>query len=162
MGKLTDILGGNSGFFNNWNDVKAAGDFGPLPPGTYVCHIANGETGESRVKETPCYKLTFRVLEGEFTGRLLWYEIWLTEAAKPQAKRDFDKLNITDPQRQLKQPFPPDCVRCRVKVVIHKDDVGNEHNKVKSFDVIGVDDPPKADPFAPNDKGEPSLGGPAT
>jgi len=161
MGKLSDIIGGNSDFFNNWNDVKAADDFWPLPPGTYVCHIAKSELSESRVKQTPCYTLTFRVIEGEFAGRLLWHEIWLTEAAKAQAKRDLDGLGIKDPKNQLKQSLPLDCVRCRVKAVIRKDDNGNERNKVKSFEVIGIDTP-KADPFAPKDGGEPSTGGPTS
>ena len=152
MGKLTDILGASSGFFNNWNDVKAAGDFGPIPPGTYVCHIAKGELAKSKLKQTPCYTLTFSVIEGDFTGRLLWHEIWLTELAKPQAKRDFEKLGITDPEHQLDQPIPPG-IRCRVKAVVHKDDTGNEHNKVKTFEVIGIDTP-KADAFAPKDDGE--------
>lgn len=159
--KLTDILAGNGGFFNNWDQVKAAGDFGPLPPGTYVCHIAKSELSESRVKQTPCYTLTFRVIEGDFASRLLWHEIWLTESAKPQAKRDFDKLGITDPKNQLKQSLPPDCVRCRVKAVIHKDDNGNEQNKVKSFDVIGIDTP-KADPFSPGGSTEALSGGPSS
>ncbi|RLT21494.1 MAG: hypothetical protein DWI29_01885 [Planctomycetota bacterium] len=160
MGKLTDILGSNSGFFNNWTDVKAADDFGPIPPGTYVCHITKGELATSRRKQTPCYTLTFRVIEGDFVGRLLWHEIWLTLAAKAQAKRDFDKLSFTDPERQVEQPIPPDRIRCRVKVVIHKDDNGTEHNNVKSFEVVGIDTP-KADPFAPG-AGESSTGGPAT
>ena len=160
MGKLTDILGASSGFFNDWNNVKAAGDFGPLPPGTYVCHISKGELATSRRKLTPCYTVTFSVIEGEFVGRLLWHEIWLTDAAKPQAKRDFEKLGINDPERQLEQPIPPG-IRCRVRAVIHKDDLGNEHNKVKSFEVVGIDKP-EADPFAPQGTGESSTGGPAT
>lgn len=159
MGKLTNILGDNSDFFNDWDDVKAADSFGPLPPGTYVCHIVKGEPGESRRKQTPCYTLTFKVLEGEFIGRLLWHEIWLTEAAKQIAKREFDKIGFTDPKHQMKQPIPPDRIRCRVKAVIHKDDSGTEHNSVKDFVVIGIDTP-KADPFAPG-AGETATGGPA-
>ena len=161
MGKLSDILSDSSDFFNNWNDVKAADSFGPLPPGTYVCHIVKGEPGESRRKQTPCYTLTFRVIEGEFVGRFLWHEIWLTDAAKAIAKREFDKLGFNDPKRQMRQPIPPDRIRCRVKAVIHKDDGGNEHNTVKDFDVIGIDTP-KADPFAPGGSTEGTSGGPAS
>ena len=41
MGRLSDILNGSSGVFNDrWNNTQAAGDFGPVPRGEYLCHVS--------------------------------------------------------------------------------------------------------------------------
>lgn len=149
MGKLTDILaaGGQSGddFKANWNATDAAGEFAPLPPGWYVCRAESGELDASQ-KGTPGYKLTFRVLDGDFTGRKLWHDLWLTPAALPMSKRDLAKLGIDEPAK-LEQPFPPG-IRCRVQIALRRDDDGTERNEVKRFEVIGID-PPEPDAFAP-------------
>ena len=145
---LSDILRGNGNFFDGWDDVKAADDFGPVPPSEYVTHLLTSEPFEAKSKGTPGFKLTFKIIEGEYTGRLLWYDIWLTVAAKAQAKRDFAKLGITNPKVQLERPLPQG-IRCKCKVALRKADDGEEYNKVKSFAVVGIDKP-EVDPFAPD------------
>ena len=50
---------------------------------------------------------------------------------------------------QLEQPLPQG-IRCRVKLALRKDDDGSEFNRVRRFEVIGVDKP-EADAFAPAD-----------
>ena len=67
----------------------AAGDFGRVPRGEYVCHVTQGELESSRTKGTPGYKIEFTILDGDFKGRKLWLDCWLTPAALPQSKRDF-------------------------------------------------------------------------
>ena len=147
MGKLSDILNGHSGDFNDvWDNTAAAGDFGPLPRGEYVCHATNGELEASRTKATPGYKIEFTVIEGDHKGRKVWHDCWLTPAAMPQSKRDLGKLGISSPA-QMEQPLPR-WFRCKVVVVLRKDDDGVERNRVRSFEVIGIDKP-ETDPFAP-------------
>ena len=152
MGKLSDILKGNGDYFNNWDAVKPAGDFGLLPRGVYVCHWTKGELENSRSKGTPGYKLEFTVIEGEHKGRKLWHDLWLTEAAKPQTRRDLDRLAITDPKNQLDKPIPK-WIRCNVTVVVRLGDDNVERNKVQTFDVVGLDKP-VADAFAPKPPGD--------
>ena len=148
MGKLSDIL--NEGDGNRlrqaWGETEAAEDFAPLPAGEYVARIIGGELCNSSKKSTPGYKLTFKVLEGEHTGRQFWHDIWLTPAALPMAKRDLGKLGVTSLE-QLDNPLPSG-MRCAVKLVLRKDDDGTEYNKVRRFDVIGIDKP-EPDAFAP-------------
>jgi len=152
MGRLSDILNGSSGGFNDvWNSTTAAGDFGPVPRGEYVCHVTKGELETSRTKGTPGYKVEFVVIDGEFKGRKLWLDCWLTPAALPQSKRDLGKLGITTPE-QMEQPLPRG-IRCKVQVTVRRDDDGTEQNRVRSFEVIGID-PPEADPFAPLPSGD--------
>lgn len=151
MGKLTDILGNNGGFDdfrNRWNETEAADEFGPLPPGEYVAHIIGGDLEQSRSKGTPGYKLTFKVIEGDYAGRQFWHDVWLTPAALPQAKRDLGKLGVSD-LAQLEQPLPR-FIRVKAKVVLRRDDDGAEYNRVRRFDVIGLDTP-EQDEFAPAD-----------
>ena len=156
MGKLSDILNGNgSGFNAVWESTEAAGDFGAIPRGEYVCHVTTGELESSRTKSTPGYKIEFTILDGEFKGRKLWHDCWLTPAALPQSKRDLGKLGITSPA-MLERPLPRG-IRCKVTAVLRKGDDGVERNRVRSFEVIGIDTP-ETDPFAPptGDAAEPS------
>jgi len=118
------------------------------------------ETGKTR--GTPGAKLTFRVCEGEYTGRQFWHDIWLTEAALPMAKRDLAKLGVVSLD-QLERPLPRG-IRCLCKLVLRRGDDGAEFNKLRSFAVVGID-PPEADAFAPTDEpppGEPDAAAVAT
>lgn len=155
MGTLSDIFSaGNGGNIDDlWNKTAAADEFGPLPPGTYECRLEKGELRQTRTGK-PEYVLTFKVLEGEYKYGLVWHSLYLTEAALPMAKRDLGKLGVTTPE-QLEQPIPSG-IRCKVRVVLHRGDDGTERNRVRSFEVLGVD-PPEVDPFAPEPTGPASL-----
>ena len=145
--RLSDIITGDRNFGDRWNATAAADDFAPLPAGEYVAHAIGGELFNSRTG-TPGYKLTLQVCEGEHAGRRLWADLWLTDAALPQSKRDLAKLGVTSPQ-QLEQPLPQG-IRCRLKVTLRTADDGTQYNAVRRFDVIGIDTP-QADPYAPQD-----------
>jgi hypothetical protein len=149
MGKLSDILDNSDGdrLRQAWNKTEAAEDFGPLPSGEYVARIIAGELFTSRTNGTPGYKLTFGVLEGDFADRQFWHDIWLTPAALPMAKRDLGKLSVANLD-QLEKPLPPG-IRCCVKLALRRNDNGNEFNKVRRFDVIGIDEPER-NAFAPD------------
>lgn len=156
MGKLSDILsaGGQSGddLKAAWNDTDAATDFAPLPGGEYVARIVAGELFTGRTNGTPGFKLAFKVLEGPHAGRQFWHDIWLTAAALPMAKRDLGKLGVVDLE-QLERPLPAG-IRCAVKLALRRDDDGSEFNKVRRFDVLGIDEPERDD-FAPTDASGP-------
>lgn len=147
---LSDILsnGRGSNIRDLWNSTDAAGELDPLPAGDYTAHIVAGDLEASRTNATPGYKLTFRVCEGPHTGRQFWHDCWLTPAALPQTKRDLSKLGVTDLD-QLERPLPRG-IRCKCKLVVRRDDDGNTYNRVRRFDVVGLD-PPERDAFAPTD-----------
>lgn len=146
--KLSDILanGSKEALSQAWDRTIAAADFAPLPAGEYVAYVVSGELFTSKTKATAGYKLSFRVLEGEHAGRLFWDDLWLTPAALPMAKRDLGKLGVTSLD-QLERPLPPG-IRCKVKLVLRRDDDGTERNRVRSFEVVGIDSP-EQDAFAP-------------
>jgi len=116
MGKLSDILAsggfGGDDFSKTWQNTEAADEFRPVPPGEYVCHADRGELKTARTG-TPSYSLSFKVIEGELSGRLVWLDLFLTPAALPMAKRDLVKLGIDSPEK-LEQPLPPG-IQCKVR-----------------------------------------------
>lgn len=146
--KLTDILNGNAETLKaQWDGTEAAGEMGPLPPGSYVCATLGGELFQAKTG-TPGYRLTLRVADGPFSGRRVWHDLWLTAAALPMAKRDLAKLGINGPE-QLERPLPA-VFRLKVDVATKKDDDGNTGNRVRGFELLGIE---PADEFAPPQAG---------
>jgi hypothetical protein len=128
-----------------WDDSKPAPEFTPLPNGEYVAQLVGGSACLSTIG-TPGYELRFRVLEGPHAGRRVWHRLWLTPNAMPLAKRDLNKFGITNLD-QLDRPLPQG-YRCKLKVALRREDDGREYNRVRSFEVLGIE-PPERDPFAP-------------
>jgi hypothetical protein len=156
--RLSDILTNGSGddLRDLWSKTEAAAEMGPLPAGEYVARIVAGELETSRTNATPGYRLTLQVVEGEFAGRRFWHDCWLTPAALPATKRDLAKIGVSSLE-QLEQPLPR-WIRCRCKLALRRDDDGNERNRLKSFEVVGLDRP-DVDPFSPDAGGEGGAGG---
>jgi hypothetical protein len=157
--KLTDILHAADidAIAADLARTEAAPDMALLPPGEYIATVM----GESTVsgKNTVGYKLDFRIIEEEYTGRHVWLDLWYTEAAKKMTRRDLAKLGATT-EEQIKQllhgrPLPVG-IRCSVAVVIRTEDDGRKRNRVRTFKVIGIDPP---DPFAPVDNDPTDDGG---
>jgi hypothetical protein len=144
--RLADILQLNSDaerLKKAWEKTEAADDFAPLPSGEYTCRVLSGELFNAK-KGTPGYKLTFEVAEGEYTDRRVWHDLWLTPQALPMSKRDLAKLGVIQLE-QLEQPLPPG-ILVKLKLALRKDDQGNDHNRVRSFEPIGIE---KGDAYTP-------------
>ncbi len=150
--KLSDILSDNAAgadwLDSDWQTIDAAPDLGqPVPRGQYTALIVEGALFTAGTG-TPGYKLRFEIAEGDYKGRSVWHDIWLSGKAKNQAVRDLRKIGVTS-KEQLEKPIPSRRIRCRVTAVVRKDNDGVERNDVRSFEVLGIDPPPAADPFAP-------------
>ena len=150
--KLADILlnSDRDKLGRIWESTKAADDLKPLPSGEYRCSIASGELFNAK-SGTPGYKLKLVVLEGEHADRVVWHDVWLSEAALPMAKRDLGKLGVTSLE-QLERPLPEGIV-VAAKVALRKNDDGTEYNRVNRLDVVGIE-PPEPEPFAPSHEPE--------
>lgn len=147
--RLSDILDGTADALRaQWAHTEAAGEFAPLPSGEYVAHIHADEVRKTR-NGKPEYTLVFKVIDGAHLGRQLWHPIYLTPAALPMAKRDLRKLGITELEQIETGVLPSDRIRCRLRVALRTDDNGKQFNRIQRFDVIGIDEPPPDDPFAP-------------
>jgi hypothetical protein len=146
--KLSDILqlnGDRDRLTSLWKTTEAAAEFAPLPKGDYDFRILAGELFTSK-RGTPGYKLTLEVSEGDFEGRRVWCDFWLTPAALPMTKRDLAKLGVTHLE-QLEQPLPPG-ILIRGKLALRTNDDGTESNRLVRFECIGIE---KGDAFEPRD-----------
>ncbi|MBI4717161.1 MAG: hypothetical protein HY763_05095 [Planctomycetes bacterium] len=149
--RLVDILAGQTeAIRKQWERTDAASEFSPLPSGTYIAHLDSAGLHTAKTG-TPGVKLAFRVCEGDYAGRFVWIDLWLTPAAMPQTKRDCLKLGITAIDQLDGLEVEPGRIRCKVRVALRRDDDGTERNRVRGFDVLGIDGPPAPDPFAPAD-----------
>lgn len=152
---LTDLLHDAAADLRDaWSRTDAARDLEPLPAGTYIAHVHGIKLFRAKTG-TPGAKIRFDVLEGEHAGRRLFFDCWLTPAALPCSKRDLAKLGITELDQLESGALPPGRIRCKVRVAQHRADDGRTFDRVRAFDVIGIDDPP-ADPsldpaFGPDD-----------
>ncbi len=149
---LADILRGSTrdDLAKAWNDTQAAAEMGPLPAGEYIARIVAGEFIESRSNATPGYRLTFRVVDGDFVDRRFWHDLWLTPAALAMTKRDLAKIGVINID-QLEKPLPQG-IRCSVKLGLRTSDQGVDFNAVRSFEVVGIDKP-EADTYTPKEGG---------
>lgn len=148
--RLSDILDGKGDELRKqWDSTEAAGEYKPLPAGTYEAHLHAVDLFTAK-KGTPGVKIVFRVADGEHTGRLLFSDSWLTAAALPMTKRDLLKLGFSTLEQLETADVPPGRVRCAVRVALRHDDDGTERNTVKGFNVLRIEEPER-DPFAPAD-----------
>src|SRR5262245_54654273 len=148
--KLSDILLNSEREHLNkaWQETQAAAEFAPLPKGEYTFRVLSGELFTSK-RGTPGFKLTLEVTEGEFEGRRVWCDYWLTAAALPMTKRDLAKIGVTD-LAQLEQPLPAG-ILIKGKLALRTDDDGNESNRLVRFECIGIE---RGDAFEPKEDEE--------
>ena len=92
--RLSDILAGDTDTIRKqWDETEAAGDFAPLPRGTYIAHVQGADLFNAKTG-TPGVKIRFDVCEGEHTGRCLFHDLWLTAAALPQTERSDRNVGV--------------------------------------------------------------------
>jgi hypothetical protein len=82
-------------------DNKTKPKLEAIPRGEYICRTKKGNFFRSSQKQTPGYKITFQIAEGDYRGRLLWCDIWLTPKCKGRSRRAFDELGIDDINDEL-------------------------------------------------------------
>ena len=68
----------------NAKEHEGMRDFSAIPPGDYVAQITESEKKEARNKGNFYWKLTFKIQEGDFKGRLIWVNLNLINS-NPQA-----------------------------------------------------------------------------
>ncbi|MCE9629455.1 MAG: DUF669 domain-containing protein [Planctomycetia bacterium] len=143
--KLSDILTGESReeLSRRFDEVEAAPDFAPVPPGSYEVDFVSGQLCQSQ-KGVTGYTCVFEIAAGEYRGRKIWHTSWLSEASLPYAKRDLKKLGINNLE-QCEKPVPPG-IYCIVKVVVRTEDDGTQRNRVTHIEAGGVRQDPTADP----------------
>jgi hypothetical protein len=117
----------------------------PLPSGSYRCLLSDGRLAQAATGSRS-YKVTFTVLDGQYTNRKIWADLWLTSRALAMTKRDLAKLQITRPE-QLNEPPRPGII-AEVRVALRTEDDGRQFNKVNGFTI--VEEAPAPSVFSPD------------
>lgn len=72
-----------------------------IPNGRFRCKIISTKFFNSSQKGTPGLKLTFRIIQGEYEGGLLWYDIWLTPKCRTRNGKHYGELGIEGPRGEI-------------------------------------------------------------
>jgi hypothetical protein len=91
--------------------VEAAPDHEALANGVYEAEPTKIEIFHAK-SGTPGIKIHWRIVAGEFTGRRIWQDLWLSPAALPFTKRVLAELRMPSPDSPI-----PDGIVCAVQVV---------------------------------------------
>ena len=88
-------------FLSNYDEIKAPA---PMPNGTYYTTLNRMEPGQAR-NGSPYVKFSFKVLDGEYAGRIVQRTTYWSEAAAPHSKVFCSSLGV-DPRKSLCE-YPP-------------------------------------------------------
>jgi hypothetical protein len=137
--KLSDVVKDMAALKRQWADTRPAPDTSkPIPKGEYVCDLVDGAAFTAGTG-TPGYKVTLRVKDGPFAGRLVWHDYYLSVKALPYTMLAFEKLGLTDLE-QLDAGLPAGLV-VRATVVVNTRNDGGERNEVRSWELVAVGAP---------------------
>jgi hypothetical protein len=138
---------------DDFQDALAAFDAAPtaaepLPAGKYELDVLHGRLARKGRKQTPCFECKLRVRDGEFAGRFLWRDFYLTEAAVSRSARELAALNIKSAE-DLKRGCPLGLVALAVVGLEGDEETGERRNVVHKLSALRVE-APAADVFAPS------------
>ncbi|HVK16387.1 MAG TPA: hypothetical protein VM533_05515 [Fimbriiglobus sp.] len=157
--KLSEVVKDMADLRTKWAGTAPAPDTDkPIPAGTYVCDLTEGTAFESRTG-TPGYKVTLRVRGGDYTGRLIWHDYYLSEKALPYTMRALARIGVTD-LAQLDEGLRPGLV-VKARVVVRTRDDGGECNEVRSWELVEVADEAAPTPSNPPTQPSPAPDAPA-
>ena len=89
--KLTDIVNDMAGLKRLWSNTQPAADPNPVPRGSYECDLVNIAPDQSW-RGTPRLKITLLIRAGNYAGRSIWHDAYLTDAALPFTIRLLQKI----------------------------------------------------------------------
>jgi hypothetical protein len=127
------ISGSDDDFNRLWESTEAAPEMAPLPSGSYRCLVSDGRLAQAATG-TRSYKVAFAIIDGKYTNRKVWMDLWLTDRALAMTKRDLAKLQITRPEQLNKPPRPG--IIAEVRVALRTEDDGRQYNKVNGFTIV--------------------------
>lgn len=81
----------------NFPEVPDAQNFSPLPEGKYLCKLIEIDESTTR-NDDEMWKLHFKVIKGEYKGRILFDNLVFSEAALKRAKLICSKLGLDTSQ----------------------------------------------------------------
>lgn len=133
--------------FSKIDDVQ---DFSPLPPGKYLCRLAEIEEATTHNNDE-MWKLRFQVAEGRYAGRYIFDNLVFSEAALKRAKLICGRLGL-DVSGSV--DLSPDMLKghaCHVTVEV--EDYEDQEGKARKRNVVpfaGYERADRAPEITPN------------
>src|SRR5262249_40359365 len=106
---------------------------GPMPAGEYSCELVSGRIGQSK-NGNRRYELRAKIAEGDYAGRAIFDDFYLTGSAWWKTKPFLEKLGI-DNADKLRRELPAGLL-ARVKLKIESYD-GIPRNKIADLAIVG-------------------------
>ena len=122
----------------NAEAVKPQDSFEPIPAGMYQALIDESEVVSTKSGSGQMLKLTWKVLEGEFKGRLVFDRLNIQNQnpkAEEIGQRQLSTLCHAVGVLQLKTSEQLHGIPCTIKVIVRKDESGQyaDQNEVKDY-----------------------------
>ena len=132
----------------NAEAVKPRDSFEPIPAGMYQAMIEDSEVVPTKSGSGQMLKLTWKVIDGEFKGRLVFDRINIQNQnprAEEIGQRQLSTLCHAAGVLQLKTSEQLHAIPCAIKVVIRKDETGqySDQNEVKDYRSLEGSSTPK-------------------
>ena len=131
--RLSDLF--DDGTLDDFDVVEAAPERSALPAGRYVAGVDSLEAREVP-NGSRLIAVNFQILEGEYSGRRIVLECWITRAAMGHTKRDLGKLGIRN-KRELDAEQFDRSATFEIRVSKLTAASGAEFNRVRSFERLG-------------------------
>src|SRR6056297_993893 len=119
------------------NEVEPANDLEPIPVGKYVAVITDSEMKPTKSRAGSYLQLTFQIIEGDFSNRLLWVRLNLDNpngTAVEIARRELSSIcravGVLTPTDSTDLHNLPCIIHVRVK---RRSDTGELQNEVKGY-----------------------------
>jgi hypothetical protein len=136
--KLGDIVKDMTGLRSKWTKTAPAADLTPIPKGEYVCTLDDIRPDESK-KGTPRLKITISVAQGEYAGRKVFHDAYLSDAALPYTLRLLGKIGLDDLDA-IDRGIPPG-IMVRAWITLKTRDDGEQINEIKNWELAAVNAP---------------------
>lgn len=131
------------------------GDFDPIPAGEYIAEIIDSAVDDisRRDDKGRCLKLTWRVKDGEFDGRLIWQRLNLwaenmnnLDKVRSIAEQQFAGIRHATGKVHVKDSEELHYIPCLIRVAVQVDKSGQypPQNEIKSVKAVGGQGPASA------------------
>lgn len=138
-------------------EAQKGGQFELIPPGNYVAEINRSEVKQTKDGRGSYLSLGFKILDGEFSGRLVFQNITL-QNANPQAsqigRHQLAQLAGACNMQQIHDTEQLHGIPMQIRVAIRKDKSGqyDDQNEIKKFAALsnaGYQQPTFSAPMQP-------------
>ena len=116
--------------FSQIDDVQ---DFSPLPDGKYLCKLKEVEESETQNRDE-MWKLRFEVVEGKYTGRIIFDNMVFSEAALKRVKLICSRLGLAVSGEVDLSPSALKGRRCHVSVLT--EEYEDDENNIKKRNIV--------------------------